>query len=110
MSERHGNDNYWTFIEEGWDGKEVAIWKGPAEQAHIIARAEDKYEARAIVDALIANVNETTGGKLGKKEMAFLDFVKAYCPEPYATMAANAILWNDRETYNKLKSDFPVIY
>ena len=111
MNAKHyGSDDYWCFIEEGWDGKEIAIWKGPPNNEEIIARATDKYEAQLIVDALIANINETNGGKLGKKELAFLDFVKAYCAEPYATMAANAILWNDRDAYSKLKFDFPMIY
>jgi len=110
MSEKYGNDNYWTFIDEGWNGKEVAIWKGPPNQEEIICRASDKYEAKRIVDALLAQQNNTQGTVLDVKALAFLEFVQARCPEPYATMAANAILWNDQEVYKKLLSDFPVIY
>jgi hypothetical protein len=111
MSEkRHGNNNYWCFLEDGWNGKEVAIWKGPEGAEEIVARASDKYEAKRIVDALLnyAMVEDTT--KFGKKEMVFLEFVCANCVEPYSTMASNAILWNDVDTYNKLKTDFPKIY
>jgi len=110
MSEQYGNDIYWCFVEDGWDGKEVAIWKGPKNHEEIIARATDKYEAKRIVDALLALNNSTKGIVLDKKALAFLEFVKAKCPEPYSTMAANAILWSDRETYKKLLFDFPVIY
>lgn len=109
MSKRHGNSEYWCFLEEGWDHKEVAIWKGPDGQETVIARAVDKYQAKAIVDALL-NFRNTKTDKLGTKEIAFLEFVEAQCPEPYATMAANAILWEDLDVYNKLKSDFNVIY
>lgn len=110
MSEKYGNDNYWAFIDEGWNGKEVAIWKGPSNQEEIIARATDKYEAKLIVDALLAFENEHKREILDKKSLAFLEFVKSNCPEPYATMAANAILWKDKEVYKKLLSDFPVLY
>lgn len=109
-SKRYGNDHFWCFIEEGWNGKEVAVWKGPEGQEEIIARAKDKYEAKLIVDALLNYSNVEDKSKFGKKEMAFLEFVITHCVEPYATMASNAILWNDRDTYNKLKTDFPTIY
>jgi hypothetical protein len=107
---RYGNDNYWCFIEEGWNNKEIAIWKGPENQEEIIAKAPDKYAARQIVDALLAFKNVTQGLVLDKKELTFLEFVKSTCPEPYATMAANAIMWNDKEVYKKLLSEFNVIY
>lgn len=109
-SKKHGNNNYWTFLEDGWNGKEVAVWKGPEGQEEVIARAKDKYEAKLIVDALLNYSNIEDKTKFGKKEMAFLEFVGANCIEPYATMAANAILWNDRDAYNNLISKFPVIY
>lgn len=107
---KYGNDHYWTFIEEGWNGKEVAIWKGPDGQEEVIARAKNKYDAKFIIDALLnyACVEDKT--KFGKKELAFLEFVCSNCIEPYATMASNAIIWNDREAYDKLKNDFPTIY
>ena len=107
---KYGNDHYWCFIEDGWSGKEIAIWRGPDGHEEIIARASDKYEAKGIVDALLALSNSSQGISLSKKALAFLEFVKANCPEPYSTMAVNAILWNDQETYKKLLSDFPVIY
>ena len=111
MSKKYGNDNYWAFLEdEGkvtW-GKEVAIWKGPEGSEEIIARAKDKYEAKNIVDALLKYVNTTTS--LSNKEVAFLDFVVAQCVEPYATMASNAILWQDKVAYESLKNQFPKIY
>ena len=110
MSEKYGNDRYWCFIEDDWH-KEVAVWKDDNNNPYVIARAIDKYEAKLIVDALLAFQNNTTGTLLlNKKSLAFLEFVKSNCPEPYATMASNAILWNDQEVYKKLLSDFPVVY
>lgn len=109
-AKKYGNEKYWCFIEDGWDGKEVAIWRGPADKEEVIARATDKYEAKAIVDALLNYVSIEDQCKFGKREAAFLEFIMANCQEPYATMASNALLWNDKETYKKLKSDFPVIY
>ena len=107
---KHGNDHYWCFIPEGWSGKEIAIWKGPEGSEEILARVNDKYDAKLIVDALLNYVYIEDKTKFGKKELAFLEFVQANCVEPYATMAANAILWNDRPTYENLKNDFPTIY
>jgi hypothetical protein len=109
-AKKYGNCKYWCFIEDGWSGKEVAIWKGPEGSEEIIARAKDKYEARNIVDALLkfANVEDTS--KLSKKELAFLEFVCANCVEPYATMASNAILWQDHAVFEELKTKFPTIY
>lgn len=111
MSEKkYGNDHYWCFVPERMDGKEVAIWKGPEGQEEIIARACDKYEATQIIDALLLLANQSQGITLSKKARIFLEFVQANCPEPYATMAGNAIMWNDVEAYKKLLSDFPVLY
>lgn len=109
-AKKYGNDKFWCFIEDGWDSKEVAIWKGPQDQEEVIARALNKYDAKTIVDALLHHTVIEDKTKFGKKEICFLEFVMANCVEPYATMASNAMLWNDKETYNKLKSDFPVIY
>jgi hypothetical protein len=109
-STKYGNSHYWCFIEDGWNGKEVAIWKGPEGTEEIIARAKDKYEAKVLVDALLNYVHVEDKTKFGKKESAFLEFVMANCVEPYATMASNALLWNDREAYENLKTDFPTIY
>ena len=106
---KYGNDNYWAFIPTAWDGKEVAIWKGPEGEEEVIARAKDKYEARTIIDALLKHVNTDTKG-LSNKELAFLEFVTAHCVEPYATMASNAILWKDHAEYENLKNHFPQIY
>ena len=108
MTRRYGNAHYWCFIEDGWNGKEVAIWKGPEGSEEIIARAKDKYSAKTIVDALLHQVK--TEGGLSNKELAFLEFVIAQCPEPYGTMASNAILWKDRSAYTELKNKFPQIY
>jgi len=107
---KYGNNLFWCFIEDVWSDKEVAIWRGPENTEEIIARARDKYEAKTIVDALLSYVQVEDKTKFGKKELAFLEFARSNCVEPYATMAANAILWNDRDTYNKLKTEFPVIY
>lgn len=113
--QRYGNDQYWTYIHDVIEKKEYIIWeKCPIvdKESGIpvqIAVAKSKYDAKRIVDALLAYTNTTTG-LLGKKELAFLDFVKANCHEPYSTMATNAILWNDKNVYNKLRTDFPVIY
>lgn len=109
-STRYGNDHFWCFLEDGWNGKEVAVWKGPENSEEVIARAKDKYEARTIVDALLNYVHIEDKTKFGKKELAFLEFVCANCVEPYATMASNAILWKDREIYTKLKTNFSTIY
>ena len=107
---KYGNKNFWCFVPEKWNEKEVAIWKGPEGFEEIIARALNKYEAKMIVDALLNYVYIEDKTKFGKRELAFLEFVKANCAEPYVTMAANAILWNDRPTYENLKNDFPTIY
>jgi hypothetical protein len=109
-AKKYGNDYFWTFIEDGWNGKEVAIWKGPEDTAEVIARAKDKYEAKTIVDALLNYIHLEDKTKLSNKELAFLEFVTVNCVEPYSTIASNAIIWNDREAYNKLKSEFSVIY
>jgi len=106
---KYGNDDYWVFIPEGWSSKEVAIWKGPEGKEEIIARAKDKYEARTIIDALLKHGNTESEG-LSKKELAFLEFVTAHCVEPYATMASNAVLWNDHSAYEDLKNKFSTIY
>jgi hypothetical protein len=110
MNKKYGNDSYWCFVGEVWDGKEVAIWKGPSESEEIIARATNKFEAKNIVDALLNNKSDVDKHSLGKKELAFLEFLAANAVEPYSTMANNAILWKDVDAYNKLKSDFAVIY
>lgn len=107
---KYGNDHYWCFIPEGWNGKEVAIWKGPEGSEEIIARAKDKYEAKTIVDALLQHVHTEDKSQLSNKELAFLEFVCAHCVEPYATMASNAILWRDKAAYEDLKQKFPQIY
>ena len=52
-TKKYGNDRYWCFIEDGWNGKEVAVWCGPSENERVIARANDKYDAKKIVDALL---------------------------------------------------------
>lgn len=115
QTKRYGNDYYWTYIDDGSDLKEYTIWeRGLCVDKEVgsptrMAVANSKYDAKRIVDSLLAYKN-ITAGLLGKKELVFLDFVKANCPEPYSTMAANAILWNDTEAYNKLRMDFPVIY
>lgn len=109
---RYGNDHYWAFVEIVPSGREIPIYQsiiGEENAPRIVARATSKYDATVIVDALISHKN-TSQLILAKKEIVFLEFVKANCPEPYSTMAANAILWNDKETYNKLRTDFPVIY
>lgn len=108
-TKRYGNNNYWCYLEDGY-GKEVAIWEGLENTEQVIGRAKDKYSAKLLVDALLNFVHLDDKTKFGKKELVFLEFVCANCVEPYATMASNTILWNDREAYNKLKSDFPVIY
>lgn len=107
---KYGNDYCWCFIENNLSPREIAIWKYIGNDTYVVARAIDKYEAKQIVDALLALNNSTQGITLDKKALFFLEFVKSRCPEPYATMAANAILWNDQETYKKLLFDFPVIY
>lgn len=107
---KHGNDHYWCFLPEGYNGKEIAIWKGPEGSEEIIARAKDKYEAKTIVDALLKYTNVEDNTQLTKKELAFLEFVWSNCVEPYATMASNAILWNDKTAYEDLKTKFPTIY
>ena len=110
MNKHYGNNNYWCFIEEGWNEREISIWKNNTDGGEIIARAHDKYEAKLIIDALLNYVHIENKTVLGKKEIVFLEFARSNCTEPYATMAANAILWNDKEAYNKLKSDFSKIY
>lgn len=106
---KYGNDSYWCYLEDGWSGKEVAIWKGPEEQETVIARVKDKYEARHIIDALI-NYKKAADADLSPKELAFLEFVSSHCVEPYATMASNAIIWRDHDAFEKLKNKFAEFY
>lgn len=107
---KYGNDNYWCFIPEGWNGKEVAIWKNNENGGEIIARIVNKYDAKKIVDALLKYADTEDATQLDKKELAFLEFVCSNCIEPYATMAANAILWNDKVACKDLIDKFPTIY
>lgn len=106
---KYGNDQYWIFISSGWNEKKIAVWRKNIDGGEVIAHAKDKYEAKLIIDALL-NYTVKDIGALGKKELAFLEFVCSNCVEPYATMASNTIMWNDREAYEKLKNDFPTIY
>jgi len=106
---KYGNEVVWCFIRDDFKATEIAIWKNDGNGVpYIIGRAIDKYEAKLIVDALLAFKPDFLS--LGKKEIRFLEFVKSSCSEPYATMASNALMWNDRETYKKLLSDFAVVY
>lgn len=110
-SNRYGNDRYWVFFDiSPIPGKEYAIWKGPEGKEEIIGHSQNKYFAKEIVDALISYTPVEDKTKFGRKELAFLEFMISNAVEPYATMASNAILWGDWETYNKLKSEFHVIY
>lgn len=115
QTQRYGNDHYWTYLED-IPNRDHIIWEKSDARDELgrsspskIAISSSKYDAKRIVDALLAYKNSDFL-VLGKKELIFLDFVKANCPEPYATIAANAILWNDKDAYNKLRMDFPVIY
>ena len=110
---KYGNNLNWCFLEDDWiSSQTIEIWGtiGP-QQEEVIAYAVDKYSAKRIVDALITtdNVNAPSN-KLTKKETVLLQFIAANCAEPWTTMANNAIMWNDREAYNKLKAKFGEIY
>ena len=110
-TKKYGNDIYWCFVENKWKDREVAIWHGNGEGTEeIIARACNFYEAKTIVDALLQHVNVEDSSKLTNKELAFLEFVVANCVEPYATMASNAIIWNDKSVFEELKNKFAIIY
>ena len=104
----YGNARYWCFFDEKVLSKKVGIWTRIDDKETLMAVAEDKYQAKFIIDALLAY--PSLENVFGKKELAFLDFVKGFCPEPYATIAANTILWNDVAAYKKLRDEFPVIY
>ena len=114
MSKRHGNDLFWCFLEDGWEtSRPIEIWHSIGQGAEeVMAHGTDKYNAMQVVDALIThdNVSDNPENKLTKKELALMSFIESQCPEPYCTMAANAIMWNDKDLYNKLKSQFSVIY
>lgn len=114
MSKKYGNDNAWFFHEEGYDtSRTIEIWHSLGSgESEVMAHASDRYNAEQIVDALIVaeNVNDDPENKLSKKEVVFLQFVSANCPEPWTTMADNAIMWNDRDAYNTLKAKFSEIY
>ena len=114
MSKKHGNDNFYCFLEDGWDtSRPIEIWHNLGNgESEVMAHATDKYNAMQIVDALLIadNVDSDPAKKLTKKEMVFLQFVESQCSEPWCTMAYNALAWNDRNEYNNLKSKFPEIY
>ena len=109
-TKKYGNDKFWCYLETDFSSREVSIWKGPRDSETIIARAADKYEAKNIVDALLAYSQPEDKNKFGKRELSFLEFICLNCAEPYVTMASNSILWNDREIYNNLRDSFPKIY
>ena len=113
-TKKHGNDHFWTFFEDGYDPTQtIDIWQSlGAGSEEVMAHATDKYNAQQIVDALIIadNVDDDVDNKLTKKEVVFLDFVASNCGEPSATMARNAIMWNDRAVYTELKAKFNEIY
>ena len=114
MSKKYGNDRAWCFLEDGWDSAHpIEVWHdlGNGEE-EVMAHATDKYNAMQIVDALIIaeNTSKDPVNKLLKKEVVFLQFVESNCAEPWSTMASNAIMWNDRDVYNNLKSKFNEIY
>ena len=109
---KYGNDFAWCYIEEPDTSGLIAIWKtlGPG-QEDVIGYASDKYNAQLLVDALISHENTISNDKqLTKREVTFLQFVSAHCPEPWATKANNAIMWNDREAFNLIKESFSKIY
>ena len=114
MSKRYGNSLVWCFTEEGWDNnRSIEIWHAfGKDREEVMAYATDVYSAKQIVDALIVaeNVSDDPGNKLIKKEIELLSFIEARCPEPYSTMATNAIMWNDRKGYKTLKAKFNEIY
>lgn len=112
MPTKHGNDNFWCFLEptDSIIKREIAIWKGPTGEAEIIARATDQYEAKRIVDALCSFKPSSDKNTLDKKSVTFLNFVRSHCKEPYATRATNALMWEDKEEYQKLLEEFPVLY
>lgn len=111
---KHGNDVAWCFLEDGWDStKPIEIWRTLGQgQEEVIGYATDKYNAMMLVDALVTaeKVNDDPENKLNKHEVVFLSFVEDNCPEPWSTMAANGILWQDREAYKTLKTKFNEIY
>jgi hypothetical protein len=113
-TKKYGNSEYWLYDEGNLRSGEVAVWKGTVdgsgENGIVVARAIDTYEAKKIVDALISYTNSSNNVLLDKKAVTFLEFVAAKCKEPYSTMAHNAIMWNDVESYNTLISTFPDIY
>ncbi len=113
MSKKYGNSNTWCFTEDGWEAsRPIEIWQSVGEGEEVIAHATDKYNAQRLVDALILSekVGSDPKNKLTKREIVFLQFVSSTCPEPWTTMADNAIMWNDREAYNTLKAKFSEIY
>jgi hypothetical protein len=114
MSKKYGNNLAWVFLEDGWETtRPLEVWHslGNGEE-EVMAHATDKYNAMQIVDALILSTNTkgSPDNQLTKKEIVFLQFVSGNCPEPWTTMADNAIMWNDREAYNTLKAKFSEIY
>jgi hypothetical protein len=114
MSKKYGNDIAWCFLEDGWETTRlIEIWHplGKGEE-EVMAYASDKYNAMQIVDAILIadSVKDDPENKLTKRETLFLQFVSSNCPEPWATMADNAIMWNDREVFKNIKAKFNEIY
>jgi hypothetical protein len=110
MNKKHGNDHYWCYPDDNHPNVEVAIWQGPLGNESVIGRANNKYDATLIVNALIAFQEKVSNSNLTKKETVFLEFIKSNGREPYATMAGNALIWNDKSVYTKLMSEFQKIY
>lgn len=114
MSKKYGNDKVWCFLEDGWETtRPIEIWHAIGlGHEEVIAHGTDKYNAMMIVDALILaeKTNNEPDNKLTKRETVLLQFVASECSEPWATMATNAITWNDRDAFERLKAKFNEIY
>lgn len=114
MTKKHGNNRFWCFLEDNWDtNKPIEVWQSLGDgNEEVMAHATDRYNATKIVNSLITaeNVRDNPTAKLPKKAIVFLQFVSANCNEPWTTMAANAIMWNDQSEYEKLKAKFGEFY
>ena len=107
---KYGNNDFWCILNNTINNDPVVIWKQTDSDEISIATAIDNFEAKYIVDALVNYIPPKDKNTFTKKETVFLEFGVAHFTEPYKTMASNAIIWNDREVYNRLIAKFSKFY
>jgi len=111
MTKKYGNDKVWVYFSDEESPNEYIIWNNVGETPMKLAVCYSKYDAKLIVNGIIDYLNNNKSqSQFSKQQTVFCEFISSNCKEPWATMARNAVLWNDVEIYNNLKNRFSEIY